>query len=421
MRKYLAIVPCLLAGLLHAGVAAASGFGLFQHGGRATGQVGAFTARGSEPSAVTYNPAAITQLEGWQVQAGLDFSNSKADYRSSTGKFVSKHIIDFPPAVYVTWRSKESPLALGLGLDAPYWYKVNWFPALFPNRFLERQLELTVLELHPVVAWDLGEGWSVGAGLRYADGSFKQGDNASLTVLTGPSPDATTNVEFQRDADADVNGTSWDVAVHYGDPDWGWGAVLRGPMRLKGNGHVTYTFRDVPSAEVQAALEGHLPPGSSRQSFEIPAELRSGIWVAPYPELRIEFDVAWQKWSDIDHTSLTTEGIGTTTTVRDWKDTYNLRLGLEGDVTDEIAVYGGVAREGSPVPGRTLQPDFPRGDATVYALGASYSFPQISFDLAFSYHDHSSNRTGIPEPGTGVRGSYSANDRVWSFSARRRF
>ncbi|HYH46879.1 MAG TPA: transporter, partial [Thermoanaerobaculia bacterium] len=52
-------------------LAAASGFGLFQHGGRATGQVGAFTARAADPSAVTYNPAALTRVPGLQLQAGL--------------------------------------------------------------------------------------------------------------------------------------------------------------------------------------------------------------------------------------------------------------------------------------------------------------------------------------------------------------
>jgi len=197
-------------------------------------------------------------------------------------------------------------------------------------------------------------------------------------------------------------------------------------MSLKGNGTVDFHFRDVPTPALQRQLEDILPPGRSRQSFEIPRELRSGIWVAPYPELRLEFDVAWQSWSSIDRTSLTTSGLGgrdlTTVRERSWKDTYNLRLGFEGDLTDALVVYGGVAREPSPVPSRTLLPDFPRGDAMVYGLGFSYNFPQISFDLAVSYHDHDSQRTGIAEPlNPGVRGSYSATDKVWAFSARRRF
>jgi long-chain fatty acid transport protein len=423
MRHHRVVSLFVLAGLLQAGLAAASGFGLFQHGGRATGQAGAFTARGSEPSAVTYNPAAITGLPGLQLQAGLDFSNATVDYGSTTGSFSSKHIIDFPPALYLTWKAKENPIALGIGIDAPYWYKVDWFPALFPNRFLQRRFELTVFELHPVVAWDLGEGWSVGGGLRYDYGNLKQGDNLLVTTVSGTQPPVT--VEFERNAEADVDGYSWDAAVHYVAPSWGWGSVFRGAMELKGNGDARFKFRDVTPQQLEE-LNRTIPPGSSRQSFEIPRELRTGFWVAPYPELRVELDVAWQSWSSIDQTSLTTTIFAnrpsTRTVQRDWKDTYDLRLGLEGDITDAFSLYGGVSYEPSPVPEKTLTPDFPRGDAMVYALGASYSFPWISFDLAFSLHDHDGQRTGIAEPGhPGVRGSYSARDKVWAFSMRRRF
>jgi len=110
------------------------------------------------------------------------------------------------------------------------------------------------------------------------------------------------------------------------------------------------------------------------------------------------------------------------TTRRDWKDTYNIRLGFEGDLTDALVAYGGVSREPSPVPANNLLPDFPRGDAMVYALGASYNFPQISFDVAFSFHEHDHNRTSVAEPiPPGATGSYRANDKVWAASVRRRF
>jgi long-chain fatty acid transport protein len=399
MRHHRVVSLFVLAGLLQAGLAAASGFGLFQHGGRATGQAGAFTAR------------------------GLDFSNATVDYASSTGSFKSKHIIDFPPALYLTWKAKENPIAFGVGVDAPYWYKVDWFPALFPNRFLKRQFELTVFEVHPVVAWDLGEGWSVGGGLRYDYGSLKQGDNRRILV----SGTQSGSYEVERNADADVDGFSWDAAVHYADPSWGFGAVLRGAMELKGNGDVNYKLRDLTLPALEPSLRARYVKGNARQSFEIPRELRTGIWVAPYPELRLEFDVAWQSWSSLDDTAITFDPQPvpeneTVVTRRDWKDTYNLRLGVEGDITDAFALYGGVSYEPSPVPGKTLAPDFPRGDAMVYALGASYSFPWISFDLAYSLHDHDGQRTGIAEPlNPGVRGSYSARDKVWAVSVRRRF
>ncbi len=294
---------CLAFAFAGAELASAAGFGLFQHGGRALGQAGAMSARADEPSAVFYNPAAIAQLPGLQVQAGLDFSNTEDKYQSTTGSFSARHIIDFPPALYLTWKAEESPLALGIGIDAPFWYRVDWLPALFPGRFLKREHELRVFEVHPVLAWDLGEGWSLGGGLRYLYGDLSQGENFRSTVPIQTSPGGPVTpfqVEVERYAEAQVDAFAWDVAVHYADPVWGWGAVFRSNAELKGSGRAAYDPR--PSG---VDVDSFFPNGGSSQAFEIPRELRGGFWFAPYPELRIELDAAWQSWSSLENTSVT--------------------------------------------------------------------------------------------------------------------
>jgi long-chain fatty acid transport protein len=419
------VLLCLLAALAGASLAAASGFGLFQHGGRAMGQAGAFTARAPEPSALTYNPAAITRLNGLQLQAGLDFDNASDKYRSATGTFAGRHIIQFPPALYLTWKQKQGPVALGLGVDSPFYYSLDWNKRLFPGRFLARRTELRVYEVHTVLAYDLGEGWSVGGGLRYASGTFDQDDNAILPIFTGAGTPA-VNVEVERNASADVDALAWDLAIHYAAPSWGWGAVYRSPERLKGSGNVNYNPRDVPAGipGLDAQLQARFARGSARQSFEIPREARAGVWYAPYPELRLELDAAYLSWSSLEATDVTYNpnafGDGPTVrTPRDWKNTTSLRLGLEGDVTDSFTIFGGIAQEPSPVPGRTLEPGFPRGDALVYAGGFTVNLPQISFDVGYSLHDHD-NRGAVNQElqHPGRTGSYSAKDQVWGFAVR---
>lgn len=422
---------CLAAGLACAGHASASGFGLFQHGGRALGQAGAFTARGSEPSAVFYNPAAIAHLEGFQMQAGLDFSNSEDKYQSATGSFSAKHIIDFPPAVYATWKSDGGPWALGIGLDAPFWYRIDWEPALFPGRQLAREFELRVVEVHPVVAYDLGDGWSVGGGIRYLYGGITQGDSAIRTVQYIPpsGPSSLIDVEVERTAEADVDALAWDAAVHYTAPSWGWGAVFRSNVELKGNGDATYDPRPTGIASLDTQAEQFFRDGRSRQAFELPRELRGGVWYAPYPELRLEVDASWQSWSSLEDTAVTwtpdpVVGAGSATylTPRDWDDTLSLRLAAEGNITDPLMIYGGLAWEPSPVPGGTLEPGFPRGDALVYSAGVSYSLPNISFDLGYSFHDHDPrSASGQETLNPGVSGRYVSSSQVWGFSVRRRW
>jgi len=425
MRQPRIVLLCLAALLAGADLAAASSFELFQHGGRAMGQAGAFTARASEPSAVTYNPAAITRLEGFQAQAGLDFNNADDEYQSSTGSFSAHHIIQFPASLYTTWKPGESPWALGLGLDSPFYYRTDWRPVFFPGRFLERTFEVRVYEIHPVLAYDLGDGWSVGGGVRYLFGTMEQGNNALVNVFTAPGQPL-TRVEVERTAEADVDALSWDLAVHYAATVWGWGAVYRGNAELKGSGDVDYDPRDVPAGNpaLDAALRSRFSGGSARQSFELPREIRGGVWIAPYPELRIELDASWQSWSSLENTDVTYSPNAfddgpTVTTPRDWDDTLSLRLGLEGDITDNFMLYGGVAQEPSPVPGSTLEPGFPRGDAMVYAIGGSYSFPRVSFDVGYSLHQHGDiGARGQELQNPGVRGSYSTNNPTFGFSVR---
>ncbi|HEX2642531.1 MAG TPA: outer membrane protein transport protein [Thermoanaerobaculia bacterium] len=424
MRESRIIVVLTLAlAAATAGSAAASGFGLFQHGGRAMGQVGAFTARASEPSATTYNPAAITRLSGFQFQAGLDFNNAEDEYSSRTGSFAAKHVIQFPPALYATYKPEDLPIAFGIGVDSPFYYAVDWEPRLFPGRFLNRRFEMRVFEVHPVLAYDLGDGWSVGGGVRYVFGSLEQEDNAIIPVFATTQ---TVPVEIERNVSADVDDIAWDVALHYADNAWGWGAVYRSPVRLKGNGDVKYNPRDVPQGVpgLQSALDGRFQQSGASESFELPREVRGGLWVAPYPELRLELDLAYQTWSSLENTDVTINndafGDGPTVrTPRDWEDTLSIRFGLEGDITDRFALNGGVAFEPSPVPDRTVEPGFPRGDAWVYAAGFSYSFPDISFDVGYSRHQHDNRGGPRQEPlNPTVNGSYSATDQVWGFAVR---
>jgi long-chain fatty acid transport protein len=409
-------------------LAAASGFGLFQHGGRATGQVGAFTARAADASAVTYNPAAITRVPGLQLQAGLDFNNANDRYRSSTGGFSSEHVITFPPALYLSWKPESSGWALGLGIDAPFWNNQNWQPVFFPGRFVTRQFKLQVFEVHPVLAYEMGEAWSIGGGVRYLYGTLEQGYNQLAVVPRPPGGTGTLAVEVESQADADVDALAWDLALHYARPAWGWGLVLRSAAELEGSGDIRHRPRDVPALPgVAEDLAQRFRDGGADQSFDLPSELRGGFWFAPYPELRIELDASYQRWSELDDTVITPTsfaplGPGPRVTLRNWDDVVSLRLGLEGDITDSFALFGGVALEPSPVSGENVEPGFPRGDAMVYALGFSYNLPQLSFDVGYSFHDHDNRNAEDQEPlNPTVSSTYEARDQVWAASARWRF
>ena len=395
----LAAVFMLASAALATAPAAAAGPLNFQHGGRATAQVGAFTARATDAVAVSYNPAAVARLPGAHYQLGFDFTAPRDDYESSTGAFAQDHLITEAPALYATWRLPEDyyPFAFGLGLEMQSWYLGDWHQALFPGRFVTNRQELTLWSIHPVIAYQLGERWSIGGGVRYYVGQLELGNNAQQRVA-GTGGQFHT-VEVSRLAAADVDGLGVDLGLHYGAEAWGWGLVLDTGAEVEGNGEVNYAPRDVPADPVlQANLDRRFARGRTNQSFDLPWELRTGFWVAPYPELRLELDVALTGWS-VEETDVVTYSPnafgGPTREIRqrDWDDTVSLRMGLEGDVGDHWVLSTGLGWEPSPVPSSTLEPGFARGDAIVAGLGFSYQINQLSLDLGYSFYFHDDRST----------------------------
>lgn len=434
-----ALVPLLVLALA-AGVAAlpapdadAAGYGRFQRGGRGAAQAGALVARADDPSAVFYNPAGLADLEGLQLSGGLDFSNATDEYRdrASGTTFRADHSIQFPPSVYLTWSDDErlGRWALGLGVDTPYWYRADFDPVFFPLRFVERVTELEVWEVHPVAAYRLNDAWSVGGGLRYQTGGSLRGFNS--TVGVGGSDGQPAFGEIFIDADADVDGYGFDLGTRYSSTLWGFGAVYRSGVELEGDGEVVRAIRDAPADPVAAdrlrqilATSGSLPFDTT---VDLPWELATGVWFAPYPELRFELDLVLAGWSDFEQTFRGRDSvIGAAprrTLESGWDDTLSVRLGVEGEVSELLTLSGGVALEPSPVPDDRVSPAFFRGDATVYAVGASFAYDTVTFDLGYSFHDHDDvgiERLTIPDF-TDQSGTFSSDSQVWSLSARYSF
>ena len=421
------LAVALVAVLLPAPDADAGGFTRFQHGGRGVAQAGAFVARADSPFAVTYNPAGITELDGVQIEGGLDFSNATDEFTGNDGEtFRADHSIQFPPSVYLTWSDDErlGNWALGLGLDTTVWYRADFDPVFFPRRFFSRLNELELYQFHPVVAYRLNEGWSVGGGLRYQFGTTTWGRNETFVIPSRDTGGAGTGIpgEALVDAEADVDGFGADFGVQYRSTLWGFGALFRSEVELEGDEVLAYEVRDVADPRFEEAARG-LVDGRERPfdvSVNRPAELQAGFWFAPYPELRFEVDLAYVAWSDAEQTftgifvPLSFDRPSSVDLAEDWDDTVSLRLGVEGDVNDFLTLSGGAAWEPSPVTNTTAP--WPRGDALVYAFGASFNYERVRFDLGYSFHDHDDAGETRPDGGT-----FTADEQVWSASARYTF
>lgn len=419
-------LPALLCALLGSTPASADLFGRFQHGGRATGQAGAFVARAGDPAAVTYNPAAIVRLQGFELQAGLDFDAPTDHYQSATARDSAEHHIQFPPAIYGAWHPSGARWALGLGVDSPNWRLLDWKTALFPGRFTARRSEARLFAFRAVGAWAIDERWSVGGGLRWVRGPVGYGDTRRATAA---GPGGPYEVEIDRLAEATGDGIGYDLAVQYAAATWGWGATLASAVEVEGSGDLGYLVRDLetlPQA-TQDELRQRFPTGSSTLTHDLPETLTAGFWYQVASPVKLELDVALARWS-ASSAGATDEpavlGPGFELDRRSgWEDTLSLRLGAEWTLPDPRWRLGaGLALEPSPAPDDWVEPGAPSGDATVYGLGASIDLdPRLSFDLGYSYHHLGSRDAARQEPDPAVAARYESRAQVWSISARWRF
>ncbi|MEO7794150.1 MAG: outer membrane protein transport protein [Thermoanaerobaculia bacterium] len=419
MNRRALLLLCVLA----PAPVSAAGFGLFQHGGRGAAQAGAFVARADDPSAVRYNPAGIARLDGFQFEAGLDFQ-APADQLDTAGRSDSAHhIIQFPAALYATWRPKEmaAPLTFGLSLDAPFWTITNWDTALFPGRYETIRQETSLFELRPTVAWAIDERWSLGGSLRYVRGGFETSWASQERLILGPQN--VVVAEITGEAASQVDGLGVDLGVQYGAPNWGWGALLGSGVSLAGSGDIGYFPREpFIDPQAQAVFDRRFVSSSAQMNFELPPTAAIGLWWGITDSLKLEGDIVWSGWSVLDRTRIEIArdpyldcclgGPEALDRRRDWNDVVSLRFGADWTLSPRWALGGGLAFEPSPVPAETIEPGFSQGDTTVFAFGASYNLPGLSFDAGYSYHQ-SDNRQAFRYPGT-----YSSRAQVFSLSAR---
>lgn len=400
----------------------ASGFALFQHGGRATAQAGAFTARAADPSAVSYNAAAIARLDGLQVQLGLDFDVPRDAYEVGREHYAAEHHIDLPPATYLTWHpARDSRWAFGLGLDSPVWHRQSWPPPIFRRAI---RFDVEVLGFHPVTAFAIDKRWSVGAGVRYLSGRLR--DDYEAILDSGRNPN-TFWVTGERSAEAEVDGWAADLSVLFRDLAWGFGAAFSSGATLHGTADVELRVRHfgLPGAPRAATSIAYLLEEAPRGlGIDLAPEVRAGAWIAPDPRLRLELDVALALWSKADWDrprEIPLCGAPCHETLpRNWRDTLSFRLGAERDITPQLRLAAGAGYEPSTAPVPTYTPQgslelfVPQGDAWVYAVGASYSSSKVSFDLGYSLHDHRRrpDRFG---------GRYSSSRQIFAISTRWRF
>lgn len=262
----------------------ANGLRLLSQDAFATARGEAFVATADNPSAIYYNPAGITQLEGSQLRAGLygiylDPSYrppSSAPNRGHTYR-IENHLAGVPQ-LFCTHSLENHPVSFGLGVFAPYGLGVEW-PQDTGFRTVATEGALTYVTINPVLALRLAPNLSVGGGVsvNYANLEMEQG------LLRTPAPFA----NFFR-----FTGDGWAVGYNLG---LRWQPHEKVSLGATFRSSTTVTLDGKTEFEQQPVI----PPTrrSAEAEFKFPLSAACGISYRPTPKWNLEFNADYTDWS----------------------------------------------------------------------------------------------------------------------------
>lgn len=370
----------MLVASVFASQAYAAGFQLSEQSsiqmGRAMAGAGVM---GDDLSAVHYNPAGMTLLEGTRIQATGTWVAVNAEYKGDkTGATENgRKKGQLVPAGYITHQVNDQ-VWLGLGLTVPYGmgtdFNRTWEGADRGNKSM-----ILTFDMNPNVAWKINEKFSVGAGLslQYAKAKLGKGQMYNTTLK-------------QYLVNGTVEGDSW---------AWGWnvGMMFR-PVETVRLG-LAYRSHISHNAEGETTFEGMaIQQQFQKAQFVSDMKVRiktpdtftlSGAWDVNQ-DLTLSATARWSKWSNFDVLTVeNTQAPGAFSQIEiknHWDDTWFFSLGADYRLNDQWTVRGGVAYDQGPVENQYRMAVIPDTDRVWVAGGASYKFNKnMTFDFGATY------------------------------------
>jgi len=340
----------------------AVGFRLPHQDPEAIARGDAFAATADNPSAIYYNPAGITQLEGDNIRAGLYAISADTKYTSPSGATAHTDTSLQPvPQIYYVHSFANTPISAGLGLYAPYGLSLDWGNNA-PFNTVAESGKLTYLCFNPVIAWKIQRTLSIAIGptINYSQAEFKR----ALGLIPGD----------QFKFDGDDTGFGFNAGILWQPhPMWSFGVNYRSATTLDYKG----TASTSPSPPFPAST-------SSSASINFPQFVVGGISFRPTTNWNFEFDLDWTEWSDVKNITLNNTAAGTQVITLNYQSSFIYEFGATRQLgKGYFASVGYIYNENSS-PDANFNPLIPDADMHLGSVG--FGRHGKHWDWAVAYH-----------------------------------
>lgn len=344
---------------------------------------------GDDLSAVHYNPAGMTLLEGTRFQAGGVWIGLNADYssdisgESENGRLKGQMI----PAGYVTHQVNDQ-VWLGFAMTVPFGmgteYSKDWEGA---DR--GTNAKIYTFDMNPSIAWKVSDFLSIGGGIsvQYAKAELGMGLHHDLLGKIGHGK---------------VEADSWDWGFNLGvmispTDKLRFGLAYRSSIEHEAEGDTKLS--NITNTMLNQLLEGQNLAMTT--TIETPdTVMLTGTWEAT-DQLRLSGLIRWANWSKFKELNIKNDlpfvvesklgpmagQFKNLSIENDWQDTWLFSVGADYKINSAFTVRGGIAYETSPIDRQeTRMAVIPDTDRVWLSLGASwYPTQDLQFDIGGTY------------------------------------
>jgi long-chain fatty acid transport protein len=350
-------------------------------GAAAAGQGNAFVAQADDASAIHYNPAGLSQVEGVQSIAGSNLMGGSIKYTSPAGLDTRGDFggsISSPPPSHfylsanlgALGASTLSPVTLGLGLNSPYGSNTR-YPVDGPFNTAVVSAALPLIDIKPTVAYKLNDQLAIGVSADiYTFASFLgQGQAEQRQVGSGALAGASV----------ELNGKGTGVGATI--------SLLYTPMR-NGDGKPIASIGLVYRTQAVVPLSGSLLVNGAKvadasTNLVLPQVYTGAIAIWPVRtserEWKLELDVEYVGWKSMRDLDVHLSTGGVIPQPQQWKSVPVVAIGTEYKWLNpgwlpqwDVAIRSGYTRTEDPVPDTTFNPGTISLSSNTLSIGAGF-------------------------------------------------
>ncbi len=332
----------------------------------ATARGNAFTATADNPSAVFYNAAGLTQLEGTQVQGNVFAISLGYEYDGAGGSNDMDDDFQAVPSFFLSHNFEDSPISIGFGAYAPFALSSDWgnnasftapyaSPPIPQPAFVPYKADLSYIKYHAAVAWQITETLSLAAGMSFDDTdidiktnalAFDGDDNTigySISAFWQPNTHHSFGLNYQAKTDITYDGK------------------VNGPVITDITGGLTNTL-------------------NTSADLIFPESIVLGYSYRPNEHWNVELNIDWTNWDRVN--SLALKGTPFAYNLN-WESAFIWELGATRYFENGWHISGGYTFVENAVPDADFLPIVPDSDRHFFAIGVGGTWDQFTWQLTF--------------------------------------